>query len=97
MTKKGKLFIVVNQDWFFLSHRLPIGIAAKEEDWDVTVVSEDTGMSYKITENGLRAVNLPINKAGTNLKDELKIKDSDYERVVFNEITKDVVKNAFNK
>ena len=72
MTKKGKLLIVVNQDWFFLSHRLPIGIAAKEEDWDVTVVSEDTGMSYKITENGLRAVNLPINKAGTNLKDELK-------------------------
>ena len=31
-----------------------------------------------------------------HLKDELKIKDSDYERVVFNEITKNVVKDAFN-
>lgn len=67
-----KLFIVVNQDWFFLSHRLPIGIAAKKAGWDVTVVSEDTGVSSKIVEAGLKAVNLPINKSGTNLKDELK-------------------------
>ena len=72
MMDKKKLFIVVNQDFFFLSHRLPIGIAAKEEGWDVTVVCEDTGVSDKIVENGLKAVNLPINKAGTNLKDELK-------------------------
>ena len=67
-----KLFIVVNQDWFFLSHRLPIGVAAKEAGWDVTVVSEDTGESGKIVEAGLKAVNLPINKSGTNIKDELK-------------------------
>ena len=32
-----------------------------------------------------------------HLKDELKIKDSDYERVVFNEITKDTVIKAFSK
>ena len=31
-----------------------------------------------------------------HLKDELNIKDEDYERVVFNEITKDTVINAFN-
>ena len=30
-----------------------------------------------------------------HLKDELKIKEDDYERVVFNEITKDTVLNAF--
>ena len=32
-----------------------------------------------------------------HLKDELKIKDSDYERVVFNEIKKDTVIKAFSK
>ena len=32
-----------------------------------------------------------------HLKDELKIKDSDYERVVFNEITKDTLIKAFSK
>ena len=67
-----KLFIVVNQDWFFLSHRLPIGISAKEAGWDVTIVCEDTGVSYKIVEAGLKAVNMPINKSGTNISDELK-------------------------
>lgn len=67
-----KLYIVVNQDTFFLSHRLPIGIAAKEAGYDVTVISEDTGVSYKIREAGLKTINMPINKAGTNIKDEIK-------------------------
>lgn len=67
-----KLFIVVNQDWFFLSHRLPIGLAAKEAGYDVVIVSEDTGKSDKIREAGLKTIDLPINKAGTNLKDEIK-------------------------
>ena len=67
-----KLFIVVNQDIFFLSHRLPIGMAAKDAGYDVTIVSEDTGVSDKIREAGLKTINLPINKAGTNIKDEIK-------------------------
>ena len=67
-----KLFIVVNQDWFFLSHRLPIGVAAKDAGYDVTIVSEDTGVSHKIREAGLKTINLPINKAGTNIKEEIK-------------------------
>ena len=67
-----KLFIIVNQDFFFLSHRLPIGKAAKEEGFDVTVVSEDTGVSDKIRNAGLKTINLPINKAGTNIKEEIK-------------------------
>lgn len=67
-----KLFIVVNQDWFFLSHRLPIGIAAKEAGYDVTIVSENTGVSDRIREAGLKTADLPINKAGTNIKDEIK-------------------------
>lgn len=69
---KKKLFIVVNQDWFFLSHRLPIGVAAKEAGYDVIIVSEDTGVSDNIREAGLKTINLPINKAGTNIKDEIK-------------------------
>ena len=69
---QNKLFIVVNQDSFFLSHRLPIGLAAKEAGYDVTIVSEDTGVSHKIREAGLKTINLPINKAGINMKDEVK-------------------------
>ncbi len=67
-----KLFIVVNQDWFFLSHRLPVGVAAKEARYDVIIVSQNTGVSDRIREAGLKTVDLPINKAGTNIKDEIK-------------------------
>lgn len=67
-----RLFIVVNQDYFFLSHRLPIGVAAKDAGYDVTIISEDTGVSDKIREAGLKTIDLPINKAGTNIKDEKK-------------------------
>lgn len=66
-----KLFIVVNQDWFFLSHRLRIGIAAQEAGYDVTIVCEDTGVSGQIRQAGLKTINLPINKAGMNIWDEL--------------------------
>ena len=71
-TMQKKLFIVVNQDFFFLSHRLPVATAALEAGYDVTIVSEDTGVSHKIREAGLKTINLPINKAGTNMKDEVK-------------------------
>lgn len=67
-----RLFIIVNQDFFFLSHRLPVATAALEAGYDVTIVSEDTGVSHKIREAGLKTINLPINKAGTNMKDEVK-------------------------
>ena len=67
-----KLFIVVNQDWFFLSHRLAIGIAAKDAGYDVTVVCEDTGVSEKIRNAGLKTIDLPIDKAGTDIKEEIK-------------------------
>lgn len=67
-----KLFIVVNQDSFFLSHRLPIGLAAKNAGYDVTIICEDTGSSHRIIELGLNTINLPIDKAGMNISEELK-------------------------
>ena len=70
--KNYKLFIVVNQDRFFLSHRLPIGVAAKEAGYDVTIICEDTGSFDKIAEAGLKTINLPIDKAGMNIRKELQ-------------------------
>lgn len=61
-----KLFIVVNADWFFLSHRLPVGLAAKTAGWDVTVVTPDTGKQHIIREAGLKAIDLPMTRSGTN-------------------------------
>lgn len=67
-----KLFIVVNVDWFFLSHRLPVALAARDAGWDVTVVAADTGKLKEIEKQGLKVVDLPMSRSGMNIIEELK-------------------------
>lgn len=66
-----KLFIVVNVDWFFLSHRKDIALAAQAAGWDVTIVTGDTGKIPDIESLGLKVIVLPINRSGMNLREEL--------------------------
>lgn len=67
-----KLFIVVNVDWFFLSHRKDVALAAKEAGWDVTIVTADTGKLKDIEVLGLKTINLPMSRSGMNIVEELK-------------------------
>ena len=69
---QNKLSIVVNHDWFFLSHRKDVAVAAKEAGWDVTVVCCNTGKFSDIEALGLKTIDLPINATGMNLKEEWK-------------------------
>ena len=68
---KKKLFIVVNVDWFFLSHRLPVALAAQKTGWDVTIVAADTGKLKDIEALGLKTINLPMSRSGMNILQEL--------------------------
>lgn len=70
--KGKKLYIVVNVDWFFLSHRLPVALAAKKAGWDVTIVTADTGKLKDIEAAGLKTINLPMSRSGMNIIEELK-------------------------
>lgn len=67
-----KLFLVVNVDWFFLSHRLPVALAAQNAGWDVTVVTTDTGRLGDIEVYGIKAINLPMSRSGMNFFQELR-------------------------
>jgi glycosyltransferase involved in cell wall biosynthesis len=67
-----KLFIVVNHDWFFLSHRKAIAVAAKETGWNVTIVTCDTGRFDDIKALGLKTIDLPIDATGMNPVEEMK-------------------------
>ena len=67
-----KLFIVVNVDWFFLSHRKDVALAAKEAGWDVTIVTADTGKLKDVEALGLKVINLPMSRSGMNIVEELK-------------------------
>ena len=66
-----KLFIVVNVDWFFLSHRKDIALAAQKEGWDVAIVAADTGKLKDIQALGLKTINLPMSRSGMNIKEEI--------------------------
>lgn len=67
-----KLYIVVNVDWFFLSHRLPVALGAQQDGWDVTIITADTGKLKEIRNKGLKVINLPMSRSGTNIVEELK-------------------------
>lgn len=65
------LFIVVNVDWFFLSHRKDIAISAQRVGYNVTIVTKDTGKKKEIEMLGLKVIDLPMNRSGQNLVEEL--------------------------
>lgn len=67
-----RLFIVVNVDWFFLSHRKDVALAAKKTGWDVTIVTANTGKLKDIEALGLKTINLPMSRSGMNIVQELK-------------------------
>ena len=67
-----KLFIIVNEDRFFLSHRKDIAISAQQKGWELTIVCKDTGQRRDVETLGLKMIDLPINPTGTNILQELK-------------------------
>jgi glycosyltransferase involved in cell wall biosynthesis len=67
-----RLLYLVNVDWFFLSHRLPLALAAKEAGYDVWVACADTEQGEKIREAGLHFIPVPFSRSGTKLPAELR-------------------------
>lgn len=66
-----KTYIVVNVDWFFLSHRKDVALSAQKAGYDVTIVTNDTGKLSEIEKLGLKVINLPMSRSGMNLFQEL--------------------------
>jgi glycosyltransferase involved in cell wall biosynthesis len=66
------LFLVVNVDWFFLSHRLPVALAALKSGYDVTIITKDTGKKSEIESNGLKFIDFPFERSGSNPFHEIK-------------------------
>ena len=53
-----KLLFVVAEDWYFLSHRLPLAIAATQEGFDVAVATRVQNGGQEIVRAGLRLIPL---------------------------------------
>ena len=65
MTKK--LLFVVNVDWFFLSHRLPIALEAQRQGFDVHIATGLTNKLDELRRHGLTVHVLALDRHGTGL------------------------------
>jgi len=65
------LLFVVNTPWFFLSHRLPLAIAAKKAGFDVHVATTDGPEVSKITSEGFIHHVVPFNRSRQNLSSNI--------------------------
>ena len=64
--------MVVNHDWFFLSHRKAIGEGAVKARYDTTLVAVDTGKRAEVEALGMHFIDLKVNPTGTNPLEELQ-------------------------
>ena len=65
------IFYVFSIDYQLISHRKAIVQEAVNKGFKVTVVAADTGYRQEIENMGVRFIELPINRVGTNLIEEL--------------------------
>ena len=65
------IFYVFSIDYQLISHRKAIVQEAVNKGFRVTVVAADTGYRPEIENMGVRFIELPINRVGTNLIEEL--------------------------
>lgn len=68
-----RLLFVVNVDWFFLSHRLPLALAARDAGFEVHVATRLTGAASAIEGHGLVLHPLALDRRGQSPIDALRL------------------------
>ena len=66
-----KLLFIVNVDWFFVSHRLPIAKKAIEEGFEVHLACDVTDKLEEIIEAGITVHIIPFSRSGVNFFKEV--------------------------
>ncbi|MBT6048204.1 MAG: glycosyltransferase family 4 protein [Candidatus Scalindua sp.] len=64
---KTKLLFIVNVDWFFISHRLPVALEALRQGFEVHIATEITDSVEKLQTLGLIVHPLTITRSNTGL------------------------------
>ncbi len=69
----NNILVIVNTDWFFLMHRIPIVNSFNIEGVNIIIASKDTGRSKEIKELGFGFVNIDFDRKGINLFAEINV------------------------
>lgn len=67
-----KIVFVVNVDWFFISHRLPLALEAQQRGYDVYLACTITDKKAYLESLGLKVYPLEMSRSGMSIKSELK-------------------------
>jgi glycosyltransferase involved in cell wall biosynthesis len=70
--RNRRLLFIVNSAAFFISHRLPLAIAAREQGFEVLVATPESKASAHIKEAGFIFHAIPLSRSGKNPFKELK-------------------------
>lgn len=73
MQPSKRLFFVVNDTAFFVSHRLPLAVEAREAGFDVHLAALDDGYLDVLERHGITFHPLRINRTGTNLLQDTRL------------------------
>jgi len=73
IAKRAKYFLVVNVDWFFLSHRLALALEMKRLGYEVYILTKDTGRKDEIIKKGLNFIDVDFERSGKNPLKELNL------------------------
>jgi glycosyltransferase involved in cell wall biosynthesis len=72
-TRRRKLLFFVTEDYYFVSHRLPLGVAAQAAGFDVVVVTRVRDCGELIQRAGLRLIPFENERSGLNPLIELRM------------------------
>lgn len=69
---KKKIVYIVNVDWFFISHRLPLALYALQNGWEVYLLTKDTGKKSELEDYGIKVIDVPFGRTSVNPVEELR-------------------------
>lgn len=84
-----RIVYVVNVDWFFVSHRLPLALKAVEMGWNVFLVTKNTGKFDELRNQGIQCISLDFERSGKNPIKEISLIVS--LRSIYKEINPDII------
>jgi glycosyltransferase involved in cell wall biosynthesis len=67
-----KLMFLVTEDWYFVSHRLELAVAARQAGYDVVVATRVDQHGKRITDAGFTLCPVAFNRSGLNPLEELR-------------------------
>lgn len=67
-----KVLFIINVDWFFISHRLPIALKALNDGFSVSIACHFTSHREELQKMGFNTIEVPFSRSGAGLISEIR-------------------------